>query len=40
MTYQGSRRYEIEALILLALASAGVSLVRVLNDRVAERRAA
>ena len=38
--YQGSRRYEIQALILLALASQGVSLVSVLNGRAAGRRAA
>ncbi len=30
-TYQPSRRYEIEALIVLALAWQGVSEVRVLN---------
>ena len=34
MTYQGSRCYEIEALIVLALASQGVSIVRVLNEQL------
>jgi hypothetical protein len=35
VSYVGSRRYQIEALIVLAAASEGVSLVRVLNGRVA-----
>jgi hypothetical protein len=34
VTFRGSRHYEVEALVVLAMAARGVSVFRVLNDRL------